>query len=333
MLKEKNFPPFKLSVAPMMDCTDRHFRYLFRLVSQKTLLYTEMVTAPAILYGEADYHLKYNREEHPLALQLGGSDPKELSACCKRAEDYGYDEVNLNVGCPSAKVKKGGIGACLMAQPQLVAECVAKMKKATSLPITVKSRIGVDDLDSYEHLHHFIKTVAEAGCEVFIVHARKAFLKGLNPKENRTVPPLRYDRVQRVKDDFPHLSIVLNGGITTLKEIEKHLEHFDGVMVGREAYANPLLFKEVDRLFLGSASESLLKGEDEVSLGKELITRYIPYIEQELKKGQRLHLVTRHLFNLFTGVPGARGFRRYLSEQGVKKGAGIEVVHKALQYV
>src|SRR3989344_902878 len=295
-----------LSIAPMMACTDRHYRYLMRLITRHTLLYTVMVTTGALLYGDRDKHLMFNSEEHPVALQLGGSNPQELSECAKIAQDYGYDEVNLNIGCPSDRVQSGQFGACLMKQPQRVAECIAAMKEAVNLPITVKTRVGVDDYDSYEHLHNFVETLFKAGCDIFIFHARKAWLKGLSPAQNRHIPPLQPEVVYQIKRDFPHLTVIINGGIKTIEAVQEHLKWVDGVMLGREAYANPYLFSAVDSVFFEDFSAP--------SSQPAVVHQYLSYIEQELKKGVRLHALVRHLSGFFQGQAGARLWRRCLSE-------------------
>jgi len=319
------YPCHHFSVAPMLDWTDRHCRFFLRLISKQALLYTEMVTTGALLHGDRQRFLQFDPSEHPLALQLGGSDPAGLAACAKMAEDFGYDEVNLNVGCPSDRVQNGSFGACLMAEPELVAECVAAMRQAVSIPVTVKSRIGIDDRDSYEELIQFIGTVAEAGCDTFIVHARKAWLKGLSPKQNREVPPLRYDVVYQLKRDFPALQIVLNGGITTLDQAEDVLGNgVDGVMVGREAYHNPYILAEVDRRLFGASTEVITRAE--------IIEKLLPYIEQQRAEGVRLHSITRHILGLFHGEPGARSWRRHLSEHAVKYDADASVVREALKF-
>lgn len=314
-----------ISIAPMLDWTDRHYRYFMRLITRKTVLYTEMVTTGAILRGDCDRHLFFNKEEQPLALQLGGSDPQQLLQCSKIAEDYGYNEVNLNVGCPSDRVQSGRFGACLMKEPELVAECVASMKRAVAIPVTVKSRIGVDELDSYQALYNFVKTVSQAGCELFILHARKAWLQGLSPKENREIPELKYEVVHQIKRDFPELKIVINGGINSLEQAEAQLGKVDGVMIGREAYQNPWIFSQVDSLFYG--------GTDPLSVPHQLIEDLIPYIESELSKGSPLHSMTRHFLGLFHGMPGARKWRRHLSENAVKRGAGVETLITAASFV
>ncbi|MBT9099241.1 tRNA dihydrouridine(20/20a) synthase DusA [Methylovulum psychrotolerans] len=317
-------PPRTLCIAPMMDWTDRHCRYFHRLLSKNAFLYTEMVTTGALIHGDHHRFLQYHAAEHPVALQLGGSNPRELAICAKMAEDYGYDEVNLNVGCPSDRVQNGRFGACLMAEPELVAECVAAMAAAVTIPVTVKSRIGIDDKDSYEELVHFVGTVAAAGCRTFIVHARKAWLSGLSPKENREIPPLRYDVVYQLKIDFPHLEIILNGGVTSLAQAETILEQVDGVMIGREAYQNPFILAEADQRLFADNRASLSRGE--------AIHALLPYISGQLALGLRLHSVTRHILGLFHEQYGARGWRRYLSEHANKPGADEAVLLQALKF-
>ncbi|MGI9890176.1 tRNA dihydrouridine(20/20a) synthase DusA [Vibrio chagasii] len=312
----------RLSVAPMLDWTDRHCRYFHRLLSQQTLLYTEMVTTGAILHGKGDF-LEYSEQEHPLALQLGGSNPVDLAACAKLAAERGYDEVNLNVGCPSDRVQNGRFGACLMAEPELVADCVSAMKEVTDVPITVKTRIGIDDQDSYEFLTKFISTVSEkGGCEQFTIHARKAWLSGLSPKENREIPPLDYDRAYQIKKDFSDLVIAVNGGITTLEQTKEHLQHLDGVMIGREAYHSPFILAEVDQQIFGL--------DTPIKKRSQVVEEMYPYIERELSKGASLGHISRHMLGLFQSMPGARQWRRYISENAHKKGAGIEVMQTAL---
>ncbi|MEZ9287319.1 tRNA dihydrouridine(20/20a) synthase DusA [Vibrio lentus] len=312
----------RLSVAPMLDWTDRHCRYFHRLLSQQTLLYTEMVTTGAILHGKSDF-LEYNEQEHPLALQLGGSNPVDLAACAKLAGERGYDEVNLNVGCPSDRVQNGRFGACLMAEPELVADCVSAMKEVTDVPITVKTRIGIDDQDSYEFLTKFVSTVSEkGGCEQFTIHARKAWLSGLSPKENREIPPLDYDRAYQIKKDFSDLVIAVNGGITTLEQTKEHLQHLDGVMIGREAYHSPFILAEVDQQIFGL--------DTPIKKRSQVVEEMYPYIERELSNGASLGHISRHMLGLFQSMPGARQWRRYISENAHKKGAGIEVVQTAL---
>lgn len=306
----------------MMDYTDRHFRYFIRLMSRHTLLYTEMVTSGAILHGDHRRFLEFHPAEHPVALQLGGSEPLALAACTRIASDYGYDEVNLNVGCPSDRVQSGRFGACLMQEPELVAECVSAMRAVGRVPVTVKTRIGVDERDSYEHLTGFVSTVAAAGCSVFIIHARKAWLKGLSPKENREIPPLRYDVAARLKQDFPGLTIVVNGGVQTLDAMHDHLGAFDGVMVGREAVSNPWLFADVDRRFFGAQSPVPSRGD--------ILRAWMPYLSAQLQEGVPLARMTRHALGLFHGCAGARAWRRALSEEAVRPGAGLTVLHQAL---
>lgn len=318
------YPLNRFSIAPMLDWTDRHCRYFHRLLTRNTLLYTEMVTTGAILFGKGDY-LQYSADEHPIALQLGGSDPDALAKCARIAEERGYDEINLNVGCPSDRVQNGRFGACLMASSQLVADCVAAMRAEVSIPVTVKSRIGIDDLDSYEFLCDFIETVKQSGCDTFIVHARKAWLSGLSPKENRDIPPLDYERVYQLKRDYPQLTIAINGGITDLAQIKEHLLHVDGVMVGREAYQNPYMLAHIDA--------ELFADHHAISSRHDIIMQMLPYIEQHLQSGGYLSHITRHMLGLFQGVPGARAWRRYLSESATRKGAGTEVLLAALGHV
>ena len=313
----------RFSVAPMMDWTDRHCRFFHRLLSRHALLYTEMVTTGALIHGNRHRFLQFNDAEHPLALQLGGSNPYDLAICSKMAEDYGYDEVNLNVGCPSDRVQSGRFGACLMAEPELVAECVAAMQQSVSIPVTVKSRIGIDDRDSYQELAHFIATVANAGCKTFIVHARKAWLSGLSPKQNREVPPLRYDVVFQLKQDFPKLEIILNGGITSLDQAEALLKNVDGVMLGREVYQKPYLLADVDNRIFGTSYDPVPR--------EQILMLLIPYIQQELKGEARLNSISRHILGLFHGMPGARGWRRYLSDHVGKIGADENVLLEALK--
>ncbi len=318
------YPLNRFSIAPMLDWTDRHCRYFHRLLTRNTLLYTEMVTTGAILFGKGDY-LQYSADEHPIALQLGGSDPDALAKCARIAEERGYDEINLNVGCPSDRVQNGRFGACLMASSPLVADCVAAMRAEVSIPVTVKSRIGIDDLDSYEFLCDFIETVKQSGCDTFIVHARKAWLSGLSPKENRDIPPLDYERVYQLKRDYPQLTIAINGGITDLAQIKEHLLHVDGVMVGREAYQNPYMLAHIDA--------ELFADHHAISSRHDIIMQMLPYIEQHLQSGGYLSHITRHMLGLFQGVPGARAWRRYLSENATRKGAGTEVLLAALGHV
>jgi len=317
--------PWRLSVAPMMEWTDRHDRYFLRLLSRHTRLYTEMVTAAALLHGDAARLLGFDGREHPLALQLGGSDPAALARAAALGEAEGYDEINLNVGCPSDRVQEGRFGACLMAEPALVADCVAAMRARVKIPVTVKHRLGIDDHDSYEFTHRFVDTVRQAGCGVFIVHARKAILAGLSPKENREVPPLVYGNVYRLKRDFPALVIALNGGVKSLAESAAHLQQVDGVMIGREAYHNPYL--------LAAADATLFEDRHEVPTRADIIDAMIPYIERAQAQGHSLHSITRHMLGLYHGVPGARTFRRILSTEGVRRGAGVHTLRAALAAV
>nr|WP_281277711.1 tRNA dihydrouridine(20/20a) synthase DusA [Thalassotalea mangrovi] len=316
----------RLSVAPMLDWTDRHCRYFYRVMSKETVLYTEMVTTGAILFGKGDY-LAFNEEEHPVVLQLGGSDPKAMTECARIAEQRGYDAININVGCPSDRVQNGRFGACLMAEPELVAQCVADMQGAVSIPVTVKSRIGIDDQDSYEFLHKFIERVAAAGCEHFIIHARKAWLSGLSPKENREIPPLDYSRVYQIKRDFEALKISINGGITSFEQTLEHLQHIDGVMIGREVYQNPYLLASADQRIYGKDVPVLTR--------EAIIDEMCTYIDQQItpaEPGQhtpRVWHIVRHMLGLCNGLPGARKFRRFLSENAGKEGADSTVLREA----
>ena len=321
----QNLPAHRFSIAPMLDWTDRHCRYFHRQLTQQTLLYTEMVTTGAIIHGKGDY-LAWSEEEQPVALQLGGSDPAALAQCARLAEARGYNEINLNVGCPSDRVQNGRFGACLMGEAALVADCIKAMRDVVSIPVTVKTRIGIDEQDSYAFLCDFISTVAtQGGCDMFIIHARKAWLSGLSPKENREIPPLDYERVYQLKRDFPQLTLSLNGGVKTLDEAKQHLLHLDGVMMGREAYQNPGILTQVDRELFGLDTAA----SDPVAVVRAMY----PYIEAELSKGTYLGHVTRHMLGLFQGIPGARQWRRYLSENAHKPGADVEVVEKALSLV
>jgi len=308
----------------MMDWTDRHDRVFLRKFSKQILLYTEMVTSAALQHGDANYLLKHNHEEHPVALQIGGSSLAELAYGAKLGEKAGFDEINLNVGCPSDRVKAGSFGACLMAKPKLVADCVDAMANAVEVPVTVKCRTGIDDLDSQSRLLEFIATVSSAGCRTFIIHARKAILSGLSPKENREIPPLHYGRVLSVKENFPDLEIVINGGITTFSDANCFLRTVDGVMIGREAYQNPFFLAKVDEYFFNSPAIRKERAE--------YLEEYIPYIESELKKGTPLKHMTRHLLGLFKGQKGGKQFRRHLSENAHRENAGIEVIADALKF-
>ena len=319
-------PNHALSVAPMLDWTDRHCRYFLRQISAHTLLYTEMITTGALLHREPARFLDYHADEHPLALQLGGSEPAELAACTRLADQWGYDEINLNVGCPSDRVQEGRFGACLMAVPELVAECVSAMCAVTDRAVTVKHRIGIDKQDSYQALARFVELVSQAGCDTFVVHARKAWLEGLSPKENREIPPLRYELVHRLKEDFPHLSFVINGGFKTLAQVEHQLQTVDGVMIGREAYHNPWLLADADTHVFAAASAR-------VRSRHEVVRGMLPYIEAQHAAGTPVHRITRHMLGLFQGMPGARAWRRHLSENVHRKGAGTEVLTDALALV
>ena len=304
-----------------MDWTDRHCRYFMRLLTPGALLYTEMVTAAAIHHGDFATLLEFDPAEHPVALQVGGSDPVLMAEAARRGAEFGYDEININVGCPSDRVQSGQFGACLMTRPGVVADCVRAMRGEADVPITVKTRIGIDDEDSYEFLKRFIDAQLEAGCARFIVHARVAILEGLSPKENRTVPPLRYERVFRLKEDLPDAEIVLNGGITTVDQVDDVLGHVDGVMIGRQAYHDPY--------FLATLEQHLNPGWIAPDR-RDVVMQMIPYIERELARGERLGRITRHMLGLFTGQPGARSWRRFISENAFKDGAGKEVLLKAL---
>ena len=310
------------SVAPMIDWTDRHERYFLRLISKHAVLYTEMLTTGALLHGQYERFLKYDATEHPLALQLGGSDPHELAACAKMAVNFGYDEINLNVGCPSDRVQSGRFGACLMAVPKQVADCVAAMCDAVDIPVTVKHRIGIDDRDSWDALCEFIETVAQGGCEVFIVHARKAWLNGLSPKENREIPPLQYDVVYRLKQTYPQWQFILNGGINDIQTAQQQMLYVDGVMLGRTAYHEPYLLAQVDAVFFNDTHA--------IPDRCKIVEQLLPYIENEIAAGTKLHAITRHITGLFNGLPGARVWRRTLSEQATKYPADISVVTRAL---
>ncbi len=310
----------------MMDWSDRHCRFFWRLLTRHALLYTEMVTTGALIHGDRARFLNHNDSEHPVALQLGGSDPVALAQCATMAEEWGYDEVNLNCGCPSDRVQSGLFGACLMAQPQRVAECVAAMRAACKIPVTVKHRIGIDDMESYDALTGFVEPVAEAGCEVFIVHARKAWLQGLSPKENREIPPLNYPWVHQLKRDFPQLTIVINGGLQSLDDCATQLVHVDGVMVGREAYQNPWMLAQVDATLFGSEVTR-------PASRNEVVRQLLPYIREQMAQGCHLNHITRHILGLYQGVPGARKFRRHLSENAYRKEATAEVLEQALGLV
>lgn len=316
----------RFCVAPMLDWSDRHQRMLMRIMSKHSLVYTEMVTTGALIHGDAARYLKFNQAEHPVALQLGGSDPKAMATCAKMAEDAGYDEVNINVGCPSDRVQNGSFGACLMAEPGLVAENFAAMQAVVNIPVTVKNRLAIDEMEEEDTLRRFISIVSNAGCKTFIVHARKAWLKGLSPKQNRDVPPLNYELVYQMKDEFPQQEIIINGGIKSLDESATHLARVDGIMMGREAYHNPYVMTEVDeRVF------------EDLSLTKksrlEILEIYMEYMQQQMSEGVYLKSMSRHILGLFSGEKGAKAWRRYISENAHKNGAGIEVIEKAVSFI
>ena len=311
----------RFCVAPMMEWTDRHCRYFLRLFSQHTLLYTEMITTGALLHGDAERFLRFNHEEQPVALQVGGSDPKELALAAQMGEQAGYNEINLNAGCPSDRVQRGKIGACLMAEPNLVAECMSAMMEAVSIPVTIKCRTGINDLDSLEHLTGFVETITQAGCHCFIIHARIAVLEGLSPKQNRNVPPLNYERVFAIKKQFPELEIIINGGIRNLEESRGMLDKVDGVMIGREAYQNPGILSRVDGELFGSQDPEISQ--------QAVLAQFINYASKELDQGTALKHMTRHILGLFQGQPGAKQFRRYLSEHAHKADADILILEAA----
>jgi tRNA-dihydrouridine synthase A len=313
----------RLSVAPMMDYTDRHCRYLLRLLSPRVLLYTEMVTAQALAHGDVERLLGFSDAEHPVALQLGGSDPALLARAAKLGEQRGYDEINLNVGCPSDRVQSGRFGACLMAEPVLVAECMRAMREAVTLPVTVKCRIGIDDQDDYAFFEQFVLTLQQAGVDVFIVHARKAHLRGLSPRENREVPPLRYEVPARLKAEHPDLTVILNGGLKTAAQVREWLPRFDGVMLGRQAYQEPYLLAELDAELPGAQFTPPTRAQ--------VVARYADYIDDMLAQGHRLPLLLRHVQGLYAGLPNARSWRRYLTEQGQRGGAGGDVLRDSLR--
>jgi len=315
----------RLSVAPMLDWTNRDFRYFLRLISRHCLLYTEMVTTGALIHGDAARFLAHDVTEFPLALQLGGSDPEDLLRCAVMGEQAGYSEINLNVGCPSDRVQSGRFGACLMADPKLVAEGVAAMQSVVNIPVSVKTRLGIDEQDSYEFLTDFIEQVAAAGCEIFILHARKAWLQGLSPKENRDVPPLNYKRVYQIKRNYPQLHIDINGGIHSLDEVEQHLKQVDGVMMGRAIYHDPYLLAQADRQYFGD--------QHDIPSRHEIIRSMLPYIERRMQEGKPLKSITRHLLGLFQGQPGARAWRRYISENVHQDGATPDLLEQALLLV
>jgi tRNA-dihydrouridine synthase A len=329
LIVQANFKPMntlrKISIAPMMDCTDKFYRYFFRLISKKSYLYTEMVNTGAVLHGDRERFLGFDEVEHPIGIQLGGSNPQDLAEAAQIAQEWGYDEVNLNVGCPSDRVQSGFFGACLMAKKELVNECLNTMSLGLDIPVTVKTRIGIDEMDSWEFFKEFVDTLAAGGCRVFIIHARKAWLSGLSPKENRTIPELKYEWVYRIKEEYPELEFSINGGITELSQIQEHLKYVDGVMIGREAYSNPWLFSLVDEHIYGM--EAMTKTRHDIA--KELI----PFIEQQLKLGHPLNRIVRHTLGLFHGVRGGRAFRRHLSENMTQKNAGVDIWRDAISLV
>lgn len=313
-----------ISVAPMMDCTDRHDRYFLRLIAPDVQLYTEMIIVQALMHKNKERLLAFHPLEKPVALQLGGCDPTLLALGARMGEEAGYDEINLNAGCPSERVQAGWFGACLMLEPQWVADCVAAMQAKVSIPVTIKCRIGVDQQDSYEFLYEFVRIISRAGCQIFIIHARKAWLSGLSPKQNREIPPLCYDIVRQIKRDFPELTIILNGGIKTITDIEEHLQYVDGVMLGRIAYANPYLLAEIqNKYFPGPA----------VRDREEVIAAFLPYVQDQLNNKVRLNSITRHILGLFQGQRGANTWRRFLSQEAHKMTAGIDVIQQALALV
>ena len=319
------YPPHRFCVAPMIDWSDRHCRYFWRLLTRNALLYTEMITSSALIHGDSERHLRHHPDEHPVALQLGGSDPGQLARCARWAEQHGYVEVNLNAGCPSSRVQSGRFGACLMGEAGLVADCIAAMREAVDIPVTIKHRIGIDNQDSFPELCRFVEAVAGGGCRTFIIHARKAWLQGLSPRQNREIPPLQYSMVYRVKDVFPELEIVVNGGIEKLTDCETHLTRVDGVMLGRAAYRQPWLLADVD--------STLFQADPTDRKRAEVIHAMLPYIEEQLSDGARLHHLTRHMLGLFNGKPGARNFRRFLSENANRPGADGKVLLQALALV
>lgn len=323
----------RISVAPMMGWTDRHARYFLRKISPGVRLYTEMVNTGALLQGDSDYHLAYHPSEHPLALQLGGSEPDELAKCAVMAEQYGYDEVNLNVGCPSDRVQSGRFGACLMLEPQRVADCVDAMQQVVSIPVTVKCRTGIDRQDKLAPLLDFIGLLGQAGCRHFIIHARNAWLQGLSPKQNRDVPPLRYDDVYKVKQTFADFFIAINGGIKTLTEVQLHLLAVDSVMIGREAYHNPWLLAEIDRNMPDNTGQQKYLACSVNIQREQVVQEMVEYARQQLKQGQRLHSITRHMLGLYAGQRGAKAWRRYLSEHSQKADADETVLLKAVENV
>ena len=323
-LKKNELEHYRLSIAPMMDCTDRHFRILMRQITEKSLLYTEMIVAQALHYSKnRSKLLDFDEIEHPIAIQLGGDNPNLLAEAAQMAEDWGYDEINLNIGCPSPKVKSGNFGACLMGKPKIVANCIEKMKKSCNMPITVKHRLGIDKLDSDDYLLQFVDSCSNAGAERFIIHARKAWLNGLNPKENRTIPPLQYERVQKLKSKRPDLIIELNGGINTINECIKALKTFDGAMIGRAAYSHPYLWKEIDSIIFGQKEKSLTRSK--------IIRKIIPFAEKHLENDGRLWNIGKHVINLIENIPNAKIIRKELSEKCQNKKSDVSILKKIAQ--
>lgn len=321
-----NIYAHRLSLAPMLDMTDRHFRALCRLMCKEMLLYTELTTTGAIINGKNDY-LTYNESEHPVSLQLGGANPKDLAICAKKAQEYGYDEINLNVGCPSDRVQNGSFGAILMRTPNLVCDLVKALKDAVTIPVTVKTRLGVDELDSYEYIYNFLSNLVDSGVDEVALHARMAFLKTMTPKENRDKPPLNYDRVYSLKKDFKNLPISINGNITTLEQAKEHLKYVDGVMIGRSIYHNPYMLIDADELIFDKPHK-----EDKPKR-KEIIRSFYPYIEEHLKKGGELKHISRHLLGMFTNIANSRSYRQYIAQNHYKKGANIDVLETAMSFI
>ncbi len=315
----------RFCIAPMLHCTDRHFRYLARLLSKKSFLYTEMITTGALIHGDRERWLPLHEGENPVALQLGGSNAAEMAKCAELASEYKFDEVNINVGCPSDRVQAGKFGACLMLEPEIVCNSIKAMQAVTQAEVTVKTRIGVDDQDSYEFLKKFVEKIAFAGCKTIMVHARKAHLSGLSPRQNRTVPPLHYEYVYQLKREFPELTFILNGGLKNKAEMVQHLQELDGVMVGREVYDNPYFLSDIDELIYGERPNTISR--------IEVLEQYMVYMQSELDKGLPLKILTQHIFGLFNGLPGARAWRRYLSENIYAKNAGVEVINAAVKSV
>ena len=315
----------KFSVAPMLAWTDRHERYLLRLISKRILLYTEMITTGALIYGDASRYLEMHQSEHPVAIQLGGSGPTEMARCARLAAEHGYDEININVGCPSDRVQSGRFGACLMAEPQVVADCVTAVGEAVNLDVTVKTRIGIDNDYTYEDLKSFVTVVGAAGCGVFIIHARKAWLKGLSPSQNRSIPPLDYSTVYRLKQDFPEYKWIINGGIADLDGAQKHLHLVDGVMLGRAIYHNPYILAGLDQKYYASKQPVLTR--------LQVLEQYLKYVEQQIDRGIKVKWLSNHILGLFNGIPGAKGWRRHISEHAHKPGAGIDTFWEAYSFI